>query len=351
MSRRLGVGMWTWMRALFLVLAVAVAQGFVTGDLAAQAQEMHAGAPPIMVHDRAPSVPAEWMVVEGTWLRVYGREDELSQLMHYSRVGSDAVGELAEELGVPIGGTIHVVLAPTQQAFYDVQPGGVPEWADGTAWPSLGQIYLRRPRIRDSDRPLEQVLRHEIVHILLGRAFAPEHPPTWLQEGTATLLSGEYGPDMGERFVQSVGAGYAPSLDALSDGFPSHSGRASIAYAESADFMAYMRATYGEDAIPQMVRSGAAGESMASAVRTVSGEFMPEVERDWLRRFNRPTLNWVTMLSNWEAWWAMLAGVSVVGLVLARRRSVKRMRDMADEEARMDELLASLWKGQSKEVH
>jgi hypothetical protein len=73
--------------------------------------------------------------------------------------------------------------------------GPSPEWADATAWPELGAIFLRSPDIRvGGDEPLEQVLDHELVHVLLGRAFGDEQPPIWLQEGVAQVLAKQLGP-------------------------------------------------------------------------------------------------------------------------------------------------------------
>jgi hypothetical protein len=338
----------SFLRALWLTLWV---MGALWIAAPAQAQSLVAGAPPVQVHDAAPIVPAEWQRVDGTWLSVYGPDGELGVLMHVARVGSDAVPRLAEALGVPIGGTIHVVVAPSQQSFYALQPGRVPEWADGTAWPDRGQIYLRRPSIRGgTDRPLEQVLEHELVHILLGRAFAPETPPRWLQEGVATVLSGEYGPEMSGRLVRAAAAGHELSLDAIADGFPADPARAGVAYAESADFVAYLIEEHGEGAIPELVALSAAGAPLPAAVRGVTGEFLEDVEPDWARRYRRTSVSWTSLLSTGEAWWGAAGLGAVVGLVLARRRSRRRLAEMVEEEARLDALIASLWR-QDERVH
>jgi hypothetical protein len=78
--------------------------------------------------------------------------------------------------------------------FRALQPGQPPTWADATAYPAAGPICLRAPALRSgTDTRLEQVLDHELVHVLLGRAFAPAQPPTWLQEGIARVFAGEVG--------------------------------------------------------------------------------------------------------------------------------------------------------------
>lgn len=330
-----------WMIGLMMALWLVLAPS-------ALAQEMSAADEELILREGPPVIPADWQVVEGPWLRVYGAERTMPTMLRLADEGSELVEPLAAALGVPVGGTIHVVLAPTRHDFLSLQPGRVPEYADGTAWPSRGHIYLQRPGIRGSDRPLDQVLRHEIVHILLGRAFAPQHPPTWLQEGTATVLSGELDGEMSSLLVQSVAAGHDPSLDALAAGFPSDPSRASLAYAASADFIAYLQSEYGEQVLPELVRASAAGAPLPAAVHEVTGEFLYDLEPAWKRRFHRASLSWMAALSRWEMWWAIGGGFAMVGLVLARRRSNARLREMAEEEARLDALMARLFADQDE---
>ena len=95
-------------------------------------------------------------------------EDEAvaHELMRHAHT---AIPRIAKQLGVSTGGAMQIYLANTQQKFQAMQPHAPPDWADGTAWPKNGWIFLRSPRIRSGlAEPLHQVLDHEIVHILLA---------------------------------------------------------------------------------------------------------------------------------------------------------------------------------------
>src|SRR5690606_24960154 len=121
--------------------------------------------------------------------------------------------ELADELGVPIGDTIHVYVTPSTQAFRELQPGSPPTWADATAYPGRGVVYLRAPEARGGAAdPIEQVLEHELTHILVGRAFLPNHPPSWLQEGVAQVVSGEHEPGLSRELLRAGATGRLFSL-------------------------------------------------------------------------------------------------------------------------------------------
>jgi hypothetical protein len=314
---------------LGLVLSLGVASP-------AAAQSFTAPPVEVVLSAETPDVPTDWIDVEGTWLVVHGPADAAPLLTHLARHGSDALPRLSEALGAPIGGTIHVMVADSDAEFHAVQPGAVPEWADGTAWPDKGWVFLRRPKARASDRPLEQVLEHELVHVLLGRAFAPALPPQWLQEGVATVLSHEYGAEHAAAL-----AGGAPDLTELEYGFPRDAAGAARAYAASADFVAWLRAEHGADALPALVRASARG-GLAAAVREVTGSPLAEVQRAWAATHDASLPIRLATAANGDTLLALAALGGLGGLVAARRRTQRRIREMAEDEARLDALLASL---------
>jgi hypothetical protein len=238
---------------------------------------------------------------------------------------------------------VHVYVAPTQGAFHTLQPGTPPSWADATAWPHLGAIFLRAPDLRvGGDEPLEQVLEHELVHVLLGRAFAPGHPPAWLQEGVAQVLARQLGPESGRTLAQGALAGEMGGLESIEHGFPIDPVRARLAYAQSADFVAYLVDTYGADTLPRLVRESAAGQPMSAAVYRATGRFLEDVEADWRSRHGGPSRG-VAAFVNDGTWLFAIGGVALIGVGIARRRRFRRrLEEMAREEAAIDALLAEL---------
>lgn len=327
-----------WLRdrvGLFLVW-LALAAG-----APAAAQEWTA-APELPEPVELPAVPPDWVTVPGTWLRVYGDEAHLGLMTHIARHGSEALPALAERLQVPIGTTVHVYVAGDDAVFRAIQPGVPPTWADATAWPKLGAVFLRTPGARGvTDAPLEQVLEHELVHVLLGRAFAPERPPQWLQEGVAQLLAGEIGPEEAQTLQAAHRLGGLVPLRTLERGFPADPRRAQLAYAESADFVAWLVDEHGEEALPTLIRASAAGDTMRQAVRLATGRYLEDVEADWQARWAaRPGLE-VSMLASVD-WLFALGGVALAAAFVQRRRRFRRrLEEMAQEEALVDALLAS----------
>ncbi len=281
-----------------------------------------------------PDVPEGWVRVDRVGLSLAGPPSDAARLEALADHASEALPRLADALGVPVGGRIHGVLASDETLFHTLQPGRPPAWADATAWPGHGWIFLRNPDLRGGmARPLEQVLDHELVHILLGRAFAPAPVPSWLQEGTAQVLAGEAGPELPARLRRGLAVtGRSMALADLVRGFPADPARADLAYALSADFIHHLRRTHGEDALRRIVRAGAAGRGLDVALREVTGQSVDALDAAWQATLPTPTSAWMTPEVMDAALWtgaaALVGGVGALRL-LGRRRRTRSAREEA----------------------
>jgi hypothetical protein len=315
---------------------------FVAVAMPAFAQEWTAAPPRVVEGPELPPVPEGWTTVPGPFLRVHAPDTEVDVALRMARHGAEALPRLADELEVAIGDTIHVYVTPTADTFHTLQPGVPPDWADATAWPELGAIFLRAPGLRvGGDEPLEQVLDHELTHVLLGRAFAPKEPPVWLQEGVAQVLAHQVGPDTGRTLAKGAAAGTIGPLEGIENGFPVAPTKARLAYAQSADFVAFLVDQGGPDVLPELVRASAGGAPMSAAVYRATGRFLEDVEADWRSRHGRASLG-LAALSDLNWLWA-LGAVALVGAGIRRRRRFKRrLAEMEREEALYDAWLAEL---------
>lgn len=293
-------------------------------------------------------VPAGWRTEHGVYARVHAHPDDVKVARRLSRHAETAVPRLAEALGVPPGATIDVFVAPTQDRFMAMQPGKPPEWADGTAWPTRGLIYLRTPRLRPgTDEPLEQVLDHELVHIILGRAFAPRPVPHWLQEGAAQLLARQYTPELTERLAMGQLGDSLFSLESLTRSFPSDPVRARLAYAQSADLIAHLQNEYGEEALPTITLALAQGAEVDEAFFQATGKDAIALDQEWRSRISSSPM-WLGPL---VADTTLLGGAAVMlifGGIAHRRRRRRILARWEEEEQAQNavyDALAGEWPG------
>lgn len=332
--------------ALARALLVAVLTAWMAVAPAWAAPEWHP------LHDALPPRPTieapagGWYTEDGLYARVHGDWEDRQTVRRLADHAATAVPRLSRALRVPAGGALDVYVVDSA-AFARIQPGAPPDWADGTAWPLDGLVFLHEPRSRPGMAdPLEQVLDHELVHVLLGRAFAPARPPRWLQEGVAQLYAGEVGPDVALTLGQAAGLGGLPPLGWLAGRWPADALQARLAYAQSADFVAWLAGEHGEDVVPRLVDEVRGGKDLAAAVEAVTGRPLAAVEADWRDRWVE-SWGWLRVLADSSLWLGIAGLLVVVGWWRRRRRAQARLRRWeAEEEAarRLHEARLASWR-------
>lgn len=293
-----------------------------------------------------PPVPADWVQYSDPYATVYAAEGDAATALHLSRYVATSLPRVAEEMGLPIGNRINIFVAPSQDDFFALQPGNAPDWADGTAYPHRGLIFLRSPRVRGgAAEPLEQVLDHELAHILLGRAFGARPVPRWLQEGVAQLVAREYTMELTDRIGAGMFGDDLLSLDELTAGFPADPLRAQLAYAQSADFVAFLINNHGQEALHGIIREMAGGAPFAAAVRQVTGVSIDTLDAQWRQRLAGSEMLWLRPLVS-DTMILSVAGMAFMGLgALALRRRRQQLREMGEEEEAVEAWYAQLSAG------
>jgi len=290
----------------------------------------------------APELPDGWVEIEAPMSVVHSADRDRPTALRLSRHIATSLPQLAEQLNLPVGNRIHVVLAPTQDLFHSTQPGRAPQWADGTAWPSRGWIFLRAPRLRkDPTDTLETVLDHELVHIVLGRAFAGRPVPRWLQEGVAQLMAGEYTAETTATLASGVLGDNLLSLYELSRGFPKDALRANLAYAQSADFVAYIQNQYGQKAVQILIREMANGEAFAPSIRIATGRLVDDLDTEWRTRLQESPFQFAPLMSE-GVWWGLGALLVPLAWFTVRRRNRRKVERWKREEILEDALYRTL---------
>jgi hypothetical protein len=284
--------------------------------------------------------PAEgWWTEDGAWARVHAAPRDRATARRLADRLATSVPRLAARLGLRAGATMDVYLAPDREAFSRLQPGEPPEWADGTAWPRAGLIFLTAPSARPGTAtPLETVLDHEVVHVLLGRAFGERPVPRWLQEGTAQLVAGELGPATADTLAR---ADTLLPISTLAEGFPRDPVLARLAYAESVDLVAWVSRAEG---LPNLIRALAEGASLDAAFLAAVGMDIEAADAAWRSRVDKSRLSWLRIAES-PLWWAGGAGLLTAGMLRRRLASSPRRARMEAEDRRLQEWEAAAARG------
>jgi len=271
----------------------------------------------------------DWVQHSNIYTDIHANPQDDKTALFLARYSATAIPRIAKQIGSSAGGPMQIYIANSQEQFLAMQPNVPPDWADGTAWPSRGWIFLRSPQIRSGvGQPLTQVLDHEIVHIILGRAFAHRQVPRWLQEGLAQFLSGEYN----QRSIELLGSFSEPtSLMELSKGFPRDPFKAQMAYAQSANVIAFIYRIHGPAALQTLIKEMSHGTKFDFALFKATGMFPEELDVAWRgRTFAMPL--WIQNLSADTTLLAITGLLILLGALRKRKLYLKGRPDWEYEE-------------------
>lgn len=243
-----------------------------------------------------------------------------------SRVDPAHFADLALRLGLAEPGPpIRVLLAAEDSDLARATPLWIAGFANSAA--AAVVIFPSRSPSYPYDT-IEDVLRHEIAHVLIARAARGRDVPRWLHEGLA--MSAERRASLGDQTSLAIAAVAGPhEIAALDAEFDAGDRRAARAYAISAAFVRDLVARYGPDFPGDVLSRLAAGESFDRAFFVGAGVPMAEAERVfWRGRWWFQVVPFVT--SSLALW----MGIVMLALVAVRRRTAHRaeLRRRWDEE-------------------
>lgn len=317
----------TLLFALLWLFAPARAQEWVAPD---------PEAPQVVDLSGRPPLPVDFIGVEGVYGSVYANPRDAEVMRRLADHAARSVPAIAARLGLGTGPAMRVVLADDARAFAELQPGETPAWADGTAWPRMALIFLRAPSIRPGTAsPLEVVLDHEITHVLVGQAYRGRPVPTWLQEGLAQWVAGEFGPQTTDTLARALVTGDLVDPEELVRGFPRDPVRARAAYAQSVDLINVIADAQGPGAIPALVQRMAAGEPVHAAIYGVTGRTLKDIHAERRAELHGSGL-WLRAFLQDSAWMALGGPVLFFGWLGVRRRNRARLERWRREEAERD---------------
>lgn len=338
-----------WFLVLALLGALVTAPSALAAEWALPSTTVDASA---LLADPPPP-PEGWVSVQGVYATVHAPRSHAAQAHRLANHAARAVPDIARQLQLPAGRAMTVYLADSDASFRSLQPGAVPSWADATAWPHRGLVFLRDGQTRGGvAKPIEQVFDHEITHVLLGQAFGERQVPTWLQEGLAQYIAGEYGPETTRQIASGLLGRGLLSLKDLGHGFPEDPLRARLAYAQSADLIGWLVSEHGLDAVRTLTHELATGTPFTAAFREATGEYPEDLDARWRGRLNNSMI-WLEPLTGEGLWWG-IAVLGLLGAVLSVRRRNQGVRARWKREEELEALLLKLhrlqaWERQRRE--
>jgi hypothetical protein len=224
------------------------------------------------------------------------------------------------------GPPIRVVLAGEGS----VEALSAPSWVAGYALPERGVVVLlpaRSPRYPDSS--IEDLLRHEVAHVLVGRASNNRPLPRWFHEGVAMIAGLAWGLEEQSRLAATLVRGAEVPMAVVDQRFSGGEGEVRSAYTLAGAFVRDLLRQHGRDAIGATLSGVAAGLPFEEAFARATGTTLAAAESDFWERQSF-WYRWVPFLTSSVVLWIL---ITLLALWAMRRRRARDAARMAAWEA------------------
>ena len=247
-------------------------------------------------------------------------------------IPSSRLADISEFLGAESGSPIRVVLAPENTEL----ARSVSPWISGFAVGESSLVVIfpaRSPGYPDST--IEDVLRHEVAHVLIWRA-ADGHPvPRWFNEGLAMDVErARRFQDQTELLYQLVKGGEADlhRLDGLFTGSQSDQVRA---YALAGAFVHDILQMYGAMSAKAILARIHQGARFEEAFLDVTGVSPATAESQFWRR-QRIWTSWIPVLTSSTIVWLGITLLALLAIYIRRlrNREIEARWEQEDESDR-----------------
>lgn len=227
------------------------------------------------------------------------------------------------------GAPIRVLLA----AEGSEQARDVPPWISGYAFGAAGLVVLlpeRTPRYPVGG--FEELLRHEVAHVLVARAAAGRSVPRWLDEGIATFAGRAWGLTDDGLFTFELLTNSATPLAELPALFSGEASDVRRAYAISAAFTRDLIARRGAPFVARALAEVGRGTPFSDAFRlAAAGRSLGDEEVDFWRR-QRSGERWLPAVTSTVAVWMGITLLAIRAARSRRRKNAEKLARWAEEE-------------------
>jgi hypothetical protein len=262
-------------------------------------------------------------------LRVEAPESLASTAERIRRLDPAAVARIMRLVGITdAGAPITLVLATEDMEI----ARRTPRWVAGFARSAGGLIVIFPARsLSYPYDSLDDVVRHEIAHVLIARAAGNQAVPRWFHEGVALSAERSWGFEDRTRVAFAL-TGQRWSARELDAAFDAGGRRTGAAYALSGALVRDVIERHGADAPARILSRMAAGDRFDAAFASVTGATVRTfADGFWRASWWSEVVPFVT--SSVMLWFA----VTILGLYAFRTRRARRMarRKAWEEEERL----------------
>ncbi len=241
--------------------------------------------------------------------------------------------KIAGMLDIEYTDTIRVVIASTMESFNRALGTTFPDWGAAAAVKKRKLIVIKSPSHFRVGKSLEELLGHELGHLMLDKASGGKWLPRWFEEGFCQLVSGEWRLSNDIRITRAVwGSGLIP-LTALEDVNKFSGAKAGLAYSQSYLAVSFLVQELSIQFIPDFLNDYRKSGDIYNAFFSASGYKYIE----WVNLWQKQTVKryrFVLFLFESDFFFPMLA-VLIILLYVMKKIQVRKKRKRWELEERL----------------
>ncbi|MFP4190779.1 MAG: hypothetical protein ACLFU6_01790 [Candidatus Hydrogenedentota bacterium] len=195
------------------------------------------------------------------------------------------------------GEPIRYIICPAYHVFAQFAGPQARLQVEGLAWSEEGVVVVKAPRLLRQPARYGDVLRHELVHVMLARTVDLDNLPRWLNEGAAMSLADEYRWRSSAVVAYMYTQGRIMEYQELMAVFEVAGGEMEFGdvYAQSLSMTRFLKDELGEERFWSMIRS-------------LQDQPFPEA----LAQYGA-----MTPVALWDAWQGSLWKVALIGSLVS----------------------------------
>lgn len=215
-----------------------------------------------------------------------------------------------------------------------------PSWVAGYAFGERGLVVLMPQRtLSYPDSTLDELLLHEVAHVLVSRAAGHRPVPRWFNEGLATVAGSSWGIEDRSRLTLALVRRGDVSLHELEAMFAEGESRIARAYALSGAVVREMLRRHGAETGGRILRGLAREMDFPDAFAAATGSTLAAFESSFWRRYTL-WYRWLPILTSSATLWI---GITLLVLWAGKRRrqrsaEIERRWEEEEEERLLREV-------------
>ncbi len=335
-----------WLVRLFALVAFCVAS-LAASPASAERSEaspsLTAGPAdsPLVVHAasvRIPAVPSDYLEQDLGWLKLRYTPRARELVKPLIRDAEDVKARLGATFGHPVLDRVEVRVGATFEEMATLAPDGMPPppYASGLAYRGLNLVLLtlRPPDPNGEVEDLNEVFRHELVHVALEDAVLSRQVPRWFHEGLAIHVSGEDRWKRLHSLWSAVLNGNLVPLNELDKRFGGDRPRYEVtyAYAEAADFVRFLLRDGDQARFAALINRVRGGQPFEQAIADAYGTDLRKLEYQWTEGLSK-RYTVLPVLTGGSLLWVGVIVLLVAGYIRRRRRTKETLARWEREEA------------------